>query len=959
MRKIKCLLFALATTGFPLLLTGQLLPDGLSSGFKWRNVGPANMGGRVVDIEAHEKDFAHVWMATASGGVWKSDNAGTTWTPVFDRYETASIGDLAIFQPNPNIVWVGTGEANNRNSTSWGNGVYKTTDGGANFTQVGLENTHHISRIVTHPEDAEEACVCATGHLWGYTGDRGLFKTTDGGKSWSKLTNGLPDDGKTGCTDLVRDPSNPKIMYAAFYHRRRQPWFFEGGGENGGIYKTTDGGKSWVKLTNGLPNPTGRIGLDIYRKNPKILVALVEAEQTGDLSKPGSGLYRSEDGGKSWKYMNTYNNRPFYYSQVRINPHDDAKVYLLTTRFMVSNDKGITLRDGSADQEVHGDFHAMWLDPADPERYYLGADKGISITHDHGQHFTLLDNLAIGQFYRIGVDHRDPYYIYGGLQDNGTFSVASFSRDVRGILNDSNWKLHWGDGMFIQANPNDWTKVFSSAENGSYYRYNALTHQLENISIDILKILNYNEAIPAPERRGGAEFRFNWTAPLVMSPHNPSTLYVAGNHLFKSTDEGETWEIISPDLSTNDPVKRQIGTSGGITLDNTGAEHHCSVTTLSVSPVTEAVIWAGTDDGNVQVTLDGGASWQNVRSNVPDVPEGIWVSRIEASRFDPAEAFLTFDGHRSDHFEPFVYKTSNYGKTWKSIRANLPANEVVRVIRQDLKNPDLLFIGTETGIFASLDRGDSWMRWMPGMPVVSVYDLVIHPRDNDLVAGTHGRSIWVMDDITPLQQVNKTVLGKDAYLFEQREATLWENVSRGGQRGHFWFAGENPSTIKPASSLPRARFDNSANIAFLIGENAPATAKISVSTLDGKHIREEELEVRPGIHRWNWDLYFDAVPYSAAEQTELGGYLAKGMEVYGEGSDFARSRDRVLRAKDPAGQRRAVQSMLTSFPGIGIPETLGMPSAEAGVYQVVLRVGNEIHTRNLRIRKDPLIAQNK
>jgi photosystem II stability/assembly factor-like uncharacterized protein len=947
MRTFKRLLFLLGATGFPLLMSAQS-PEGLASAFKWRNVGPANMGGRVVDIEAHNNDFSHVWMATASGGVWKSENAGTTWTPVFDKYETASIGDLAIFQANPSIVWVGTGEANNRNSTSWGNGVYKTTDGGKTFEQMGLENTNHISRIVTHPSDADEACICATGHLWGYSGDRGVFKTTDGGKNWEKLTNGLPDDGKTGCTDLVRDPSNPKIMYAAFYHRKRQPWFFDSGGEGGGIYKTTNGGKSWTKLTEGLPDPTGRIGLDIYRKNPKILVALIEAEQTGDLSKPGSGLYRSEDGGKSWQYINTYNNRPFYYSQVRINPHDDQKVYLLTTRFMVSDDGGKNLRNGSADEEVHGDFHAMWLDPNHEERYYLGADKGISITHDHGQHFTLLDNISIGQFYRIGVDQRDPYYIYGGLQDNGTFSVASFSRDIRGILNDSNWKLHWGDGQFIQINPKNWRKVFSSAENGSYYRYDALTHRIENISVDPMKILNYS---------AGLEFRFNWSAPLVMSPHNPSTLYVAGNHVFRSTDEGETWTIISPDLSTNDPVKRETGTSGGITLDNTGAEYHCSVTTLSISTLTESLIWAGTDDGNVQVTRDGGRNWTNVRANVPGVPEGIWVSRIEASRFNPAEAFLTFDGHRSDLFRPFVFKTSDYGNTWKDISANLPENEVVRVIRQDLKNPNLLFIGTETGVFASIDAGASWMRWMQGMPTVSVYDLVIHPRDNDLVAGTHGRSIWVMDDISPLQQLGDLVNGKQSYLFEQRQATLWENVSRGGQRGHFWFGGENPSTIKPSSSLARARFDNSAEITYYIGKQAPAEAMLTIESLDGRHSLVQTLEVKPGIHRWNWSLHFDAKAYTAGEQQQIKALLQKGKEYYASENRFTRAVQRYEGASEPAAQRRAIQSIMDSYPTLGIPEALGMPVAGPGVYKVSLKSGAETWTRNLHIRRDPLLTE--
>ncbi|MGB4839666.1 MAG: hypothetical protein WBP08_11780, partial [Saprospiraceae bacterium] len=372
------------------------------SDLTFRNIGPANAGGRVVDIEANPNDFTKVYVASASGGVWKSVNAGTTWQPIFDKYETASIGDIAIDPLHSETIWVGTGEANSRNSVSWGNGIYKSTDGGENFENKGLQNTHHISRVLVNPKNSEDVCACALGHLWGYSGDRGLFRTKDGGNSWQKKTNGLPNDGKTGCIDIVRDSRNPNILYAGFYHRLRQPWTFQSGGEQGGIYKSVDGGESWKKLTNGLPSdPTGRIGLAIYEKNPNIIMAIVEAKKSDTLSVNGSGIYRSEDAGKSWKYVNTYNNRPFYYSQIRINPLDDQRVYVMTTRFMVSVDGGKTFTDGSEDQEVHGDFHAMWLDPKNKDRYYLGADKGFSLTHDHGAHFQLIDNLPISQFYRI------------------------------------------------------------------------------------------------------------------------------------------------------------------------------------------------------------------------------------------------------------------------------------------------------------------------------------------------------------------------------------------------------------------------------------------------------------------------------------------------------------------------------------------------------------------------------
>ena len=459
--------------------------------FSWRNIGPANPGGRVVDVEALPNDFTKVWIATASGGVWHSENAGITWEPIFDNYETASIGDIAIQAANPLAIWVGTGEANNRNSTSWGHGIYVSRDGGKTFQNQGLEQTGHIARVVLNPRNPNEICACASGHLWGYSGERGLFISRDGGKSWSKPEKGLPEDGKTGCTDLVRDPDNPNILYAAMYHRLRQPWTFYSGGIQGGIYKSIDNGKSWQKLTAGLPGgETGRIGLAIAQSNPRILMALIEARASNSLDQPGSGLYRSEDGGKSWKYVNTYNNRPFYYSQVRINPVDPQIVYLLTTRFMVSTDGGKTLENGSADQEIHGDFHAMWLDPQDGNRYYMGADKGVSLTQDGGLHFQLFDNLPIAQYYRIGYDMRDPYYVYGGLQDNGFYGTATFTRDARGILNDSNWKLHWGDGQYAAVDPDDWTTAFTSAENGGYSRYDIPTHRQHYIKPTHRNIIN-------------------------------------------------------------------------------------------------------------------------------------------------------------------------------------------------------------------------------------------------------------------------------------------------------------------------------------------------------------------------------------------------------------------------------------------------------------------------------------
>jgi photosystem II stability/assembly factor-like uncharacterized protein len=855
MRPFICYLsFLTVTLNFSISVSAQFSLHHI----QWRGIGPANPGGRIVDIEAVEKDFRRVFIATASGGVWKSENAGTTWEPIFDRYATASIGDIALFQENPKIIWVGTGEANNRNSVSWGNGIYKSTDGGKNFELMGLENTQQIARVITHPVNPLIAYVAAIGPLWSDTaGDRGLFQTTDGGKNWVKLKSGLPVHPGSGCTDIIMDPKNPDILYAAFYERLRKPYFFHSGGHHGGIFKSTDGGKNWVKLTRGLPvGPTGRIGLATYRKDSRIIMALVEAEISKDLSKPGSGIYRSEDGGKSWSYINTYNNRPFYYSQIAINPQDDQKIYVLTTRFMVSSDGGKTLENGSEDQEVHGDFHAIWLDPNQKDRFFLGADKGVSLTHDHGKAFQLFDNLPIAQYYRIGVDMQEPYTIYGGLQDNGFFATASFSRDVRGILNDASWKVHWGDGMYGAANPLNWREVYTGSENGSYNRYDPLTHAITDIQPNPATILNFSKINPKPTLPGTPVFRYNWSAPLVLSPLNPKTLFLGANHLFQSKNGGQSWEIISPDVTTNDPKKIAAGKSGGITPDNTGAEDHCTIFTIAPSPIDAHIIWLGTDDGNVQLTRDEGKNWENVRGNIPNVPECTWVTQVEASHFDPALAYVAFDGHRDNVFQPFVFKTTDYGRTWMNISSNLPGNEVVRVIREDPKNKHLLFLGTETGVWYSLNAGAEWHPLNQGIPTVSVYDLVIHPRENDLIAATHGRSLFILDDISPLQQLTPEILSGKAWLFQQKPATIWANKSRGAQRGHFWYAGSNPANIKPISSLPRAVFENGALINFYLGETSEPVA-LQITDESGSLNTTLPVENKTGIHRIRWNLKFD------------------------------------------------------------------------------------------------------
>jgi len=936
--------------------SAQVSDEAVLRAMNVRNIGPANMGGRVVDIEAVEADFARVFVASASGGVFKSVNAGTTWEPIFDDYPSASIGDIAIFQPNPDVVWVGTGEANNRNSVAWGDGIYKSTDGGATFVSKGLASTHQIARVVTHHANPQLVYVCAIGHLWGYSGDRGLFKTTNGGDAWTELGTGLPSDGRTGCIDLVMHPTDPNVLYAAFYHRLRQPWTFQSGGPNGGIFKSTDGGATWGKLTNGLPpGETGRIGLAIYRENPEIVMAFIEAEQTNDLNRPGSGVYRSENGGASWAYVNTYNNRPFYYSQIRINPTDEQRVYLLTTRFMVSEDGGAMLRNGSEDQEIHGDFHAMWLDPNDGDRYYIGDDKGLYLTYDHGEHFVFLDNFAIAQYYRIGVDMRDPYYVYGGLQDNGTYGGPSFARDVRGILSDYNWKLHWGDGQDIQIDPTDWRVAYTSSENGNFMQYDVLTRTYTRGGPSPANITNYEAVVPAAERRGGREFRYNWSAPLVMSPHDPQTLYFGAQYVLRTMDGGDTWTIISPDLTTNDPVKRVQGQSGGITLDNTGAEYHCALTSIAPSTVTPGVIWVSTDDGNVQVTRNGGATWANVRRNIRGVPEGIWVDRVEASHHEPGTAYVVFDGHRSDVFTPWVYKTTDYGRTWTNIAANIPAGQAVHVLREDLRNPNLLFVGTEFGLFVSLNGGAGWTPFRNGFPTVAVQDMVIHPRDNDLVIGTHGRSIWIVDDITPLQQLTDRVRSSEAHLFEQRPATLWENTSRGGQRGHFWFAGENPSTFQSAGDVPHVAYRNLAQITYYLGKPASSTPTLEISNVARTSVRTVELERDAGIHRYDWDLQFDPEPYSDAQRQQITRVFERLLRENPGQRQLQSAYDRFKGAQTPREERAAVQVLLNPYVASGLGEEYGTPSAGPGTYLLKLTVGAKSYSGTLTVKVDPLV----
>ena len=1022
-RNVGRILAALLLSVTPTWLPAQSVADFLNDQFPWRNIGPAAMMGRISSIDALNTDYRTVLIGSASGGVFKSTNGGITWTPIFERYGSQSIGAVALFQGDPDIIWVGTGEANNRNSVGWGDGIYKSTDGGKTFSNMGLEDTHQIAEIAPHPTDSDIVYVAALGHLWGYSGERGLFKTTDGGQTWQQLTNGLPDDGRTGATVVTMHPDNPDVLYVGMYERRRYAYWMESGGPNGGIFQSTDGGQTWHKLTDGLPTgETGQIDVSIYDKDPNIIWAYVEAsdELPDDLSVRGPGVYRSLDGGETWTYMLRHNSRPYYHGRIRVNPANNKLVYVVSREFFHTTDGGETWNSGRPWSGGGGDDHDMWIDPNDEGIFYNATDQGAYLSVDGGKSLLSFNNMAIGQYYAIGVDMRDPYWVYGGLQDNGGWGIPSNSRDPRGILNDHATVTNGGDGFHMQVDPSDWRTLYTTTHVGYFGRQHMETREHVFITPTPSTIVNFydyydpdfgesqtNYSINPQERwlwrdipnrtiNGSIlppQFRWNWNSPLVMSPTNPRTIYVGSNHLFKSVDRGETWRIISPDLTNNDPRTRNSTNSGGLTKDATGAENHHTIYTIDESPVNSGVVWVGTDDGNVQVTRDGGATWTNVGVNISGIPDDRWVSRVEASHFDVATAYATFDRHWWDDTAPYVYKTTDFGMTWRDVSSNIPRENpgnTVYTIVEDAENPDLLFIGTEFGVYVTIDGGASWTRFMEDLPPVAVHDLVIHPRDADLVAGTHGRSIWIADNITPLQQLTGDVLRADVHLFENRVATRWLTISKGRIQNHFKFRGANPPSGAAINFYLKSAPERSVTVTI----EDPFSARTRTLTVAGQQ----------GLNRVQWDFRFLPSEQELQQHREflkgVAGFIRERLSQTRE-MEHLRQMQKDLLARqrypslygdveypnkedartllldhlghisdrlDEAGSYRdmfAVREQLLAFSQVVgdhaffgfYGEELRPVIAEAGRYLVTVTVDGREHLGTVTVRDDPLIRR--
>ena len=832
MKKISLLITLLTTAFFGF---GQQLSMDMAGDLKPRNVGPAGMSGRVTAIDVQLSNTDVMYVGTASGGLWQSKSAGIKWEPIFDNELTASIGAVKIDPNNPDVIWVGTGEGNPRNSLNGGYGVYKSIDGGKSWTSMGLEDTRHIHRILIDPSNSNTVYVGAIGSPWGTHPERGVFKTTDGGKSWRKV---LFTNEQSGIADMVMDPVNPNKIIAAMWEHKRDPWFFKSGGSGSGIYMTYDGGENWKKIdgSNGLPKgELGRIGLAIAKNKPEIMYALVESKK--------NALYKSEDGGENWKKINDKSdigNRPFYYSEIYVDPQNENRVFSIFTYVNVSEDGGKNFSElmpaYGVDNGVHPDHHAWWIHPEDGSFMMDGNDGGLNITRDGGKTWHFIDNLPVGQFYHISADNEYPYNIYGGMQDNGSWRGPAYVWRAQSIRNSYWQEIAFGDGFDVVPDRDDSRYGYAMSQQGNVLRYDWMTGN------------NYGVR-PTPEDPN-TKLRFNWNAAIGQDPFDNSTVYFGSQFVHKSDDKGTTWKIISPDLTTNDPEKQKQSESGGLTMDATGAENHCTILVIEPSVVEPNMLWVGTDDGRVHFTRDGGMNWDDVSKNLKGLPEGSWIAQIKASKNNPGEALLVANNYRRFDYTPYVYRTKNYGKSWSRIVDEDDVQSYALCIIEDSQNPNLIFLGTDDGLYLSLNAGENWQKYTNGFPTVSTKDLAIHQREQDLLIGTFGRALWVMDDIRPLRAIaaDPEILNKDFYLFDPPTGYQVAYQQPTGSRfgGDAMYGGENKKS--------------GAMISYFVGkgsEDLKEKDSISFEFYDQDRLMRTIKMPRPkkaGIHRWYWRM---------------------------------------------------------------------------------------------------------
>lgn len=878
------------------------LDSTMLASFRWRSIGPADMGGRIADIVGIPSPSKTFYVATVAGGIWKTTNAGTTFRPLFDDQRVVSMGALAIAPSDTNQLWAGTGEQNSRNSISPGGGIYKSGDGGKTWNLMGLEKTQQIGRIIVHPTDPNIVYVAALGHVWDANPDRGLYKTVDGGKSW-QLIKFVSD--KAGFVDVALDPSNPDVVYSSSYERSRGPYFLKSGGIGSALWKSADAGKTWSKVEGGgFPETQkGRISVAISRSNPSTVYALVEADSirgathsmrapasdsAGEKTKAAikqrllSGLYRSEDAGKTWRWMNDVDVRPFYYSQVRVDPKLPNRVYWSSTPFNFSDDGGKTVRNGTVG--IHVDHHAMWIDPNDPEHFIVGDDGGVSQTWDRGGNYDFLNRISIGQFYEVSYDMAVPYRVCGGLQDNGSWCGPSRKRG--GPITNTDWfTVGGGDGFYTAQDPGNPNIIYAESQGGNIRRLDYSTGESKSIvkptwrpryleDEDSILVARGDTTKPASavlkkrlaelqiaqqKDSTDLDLRFNWNTPYFVSPHAPSTIYIGGNRVLKSTNRGDDVLPISPDLSTRDltKVRWSIDSTGGITNDATGAETYGTIVALAESYMRPGLLFAGTDDGNVWLTRNDGATWDNITTHFSGVPPKTYVVRIEPSHFDTATFYVAFDNHRVNDFAPYLYVTTDFGKSFRSIANDLPKGgpDFLHVIREDPVNRDLLYVGTDVGAFISRDRGQSWQKFMTGLPTVPVHDLKIQPRDHELIAATHGRGIYIAD-VAGLEQLRDSVFAKGTYLFAPKTAYAF-----GEAPGAEISSGQ--STFKGQS----APFG--ADIMYRLTSGSPKdTVKLVITNVKGDTLKTLNGKGGAGIHHVTWDL--KAKPPTPAALTPAG-----------------------------------------------------------------------------------------